>query len=151
MSTLSRSAASSMSEHGLRDGRLKDDFYSAGGAISPDAPTYVERQADHDLLEAVLRADYCTVLTARQLGKTSLIYRLQVRLPQGFRLVVIDLQAGVGSRAQFYAALCTEIGSRCGFGKAPSAFFGERQGLALERVFQEFPDATLADLGGDHL
>ena len=47
-----------------------DDFFKIGGALSPDAPSYVTRQADTDLMQAVLSGQYCNVLTARQIGRT---------------------------------------------------------------------------------
>jgi len=50
-------------------------FYVTGGTLPHDAPSYVERQADRDLLAALRASDYCYVLNARQMGKSSLCVR----------------------------------------------------------------------------
>ena len=45
-------------------------FYQASGTLEADAPSYVQRQADHDLLAHVIAGDFCYVLTPRQMGKS---------------------------------------------------------------------------------
>jgi hypothetical protein len=37
-------------------------FYVTGGALRPDAPSYVERQADQDLYAGLLAGEFCYVL-----------------------------------------------------------------------------------------
>jgi hypothetical protein len=39
-------------------------FYHQGGAVPPDAPSYVVRQADGELHAALLRGEFCYALTA---------------------------------------------------------------------------------------
>jgi sialate O-acetylesterase len=39
--------------------------------MQPDAPSYIEREADRELFERVLAGDFCYVLTPRQMGKSS--------------------------------------------------------------------------------
>lgn len=51
--------------------------YQVGGSLAVDNPTYIERQADYDLYEALLRGELCYILTSRQMGKSSL--RLHTR------------------------------------------------------------------------
>ena len=55
-------------------------FFVTGGNLRVDAPCYVPRQADHDLLEGLLRGEFCYVLTSRQMGKSSLMVRTAQRL-----------------------------------------------------------------------
>ena len=49
-------------------------FQAAGGALAPDAPSYVERAADRELIERVSAGELCYVLTPRQMGKSSQRY-----------------------------------------------------------------------------
>jgi hypothetical protein len=51
------------------------NFSVTGGTLRPDAPSYVQRQADGELFEALLRAEFCYVLTARQMDKSSAFLR----------------------------------------------------------------------------
>src|SRR5512136_1517606 len=67
-------------------------FYVSGGTLRHDAPSYVERQADQELLEGLLRGDFCYVLTSRQMGKSSLMVRTARRLrEQGVHTAIVDL------------------------------------------------------------
>jgi hypothetical protein len=50
-------------------------FYVSGGTLRPDAPSYVERQADSDLFQALQHGEFCYALTSRQMGKSSLMAR----------------------------------------------------------------------------
>jgi hypothetical protein len=54
-------------------------FFQAGGALPLNA-VYVERPADEALFQATMRAEYCNVLTPRQMGKSSLMVRTAERL-----------------------------------------------------------------------
>jgi WD40 repeat protein len=69
-------------------------FYQTGGTLRPDAPSYVERQADRDLCEGLSGGEFCYVLTARQMGKSSLMARVAARLrEQGTTVLSLDLSA----------------------------------------------------------
>ncbi|HID64297.1 MAG TPA: DUF4062 domain-containing protein [Anaerolineae bacterium] len=69
-----------------------NSIFQAGGALPADHPTYVERQADHDALRAALDGEYLHVIAPRQVGKTSLLKRLAVRLGEmGWRCAYVDL------------------------------------------------------------
>ena len=60
--------------------RSDPGFYVTGGTMRHDALCYVERQADHDLYAALTRGEFCYVLHARQMGKSSLMARTAARL-----------------------------------------------------------------------
>src|SRR5713226_2439169 len=88
-------------------------FYITGGNLQRDAPSYVERQADKDLYEGLTRGEYCYVLHARQMGKSSLMVHTTVRLRQeGVAVAAFELTA-LGqnlSVEQWYDGLLSRIG-----------------------------------------
>jgi hypothetical protein len=89
-------------------------FYVTGGTLRPDAPSYVERAADHDLYEGLSQGEFCYVLHARQMGKSSLMARTAARLrTEGVAVVVLDLTA-IGQNVsveQWYDGLLVQLGA----------------------------------------
>src|SRR5207249_8907783 len=57
-------------------------FYVVGGTVPRDAPSYIDRRADAELLDALRKSQFCYVLTSRQMGKSSLMVRAAARLRQ---------------------------------------------------------------------
>jgi AAA-like domain len=89
-------------------------FYFAGGTLPPDHLSYVERQADRDLLQALCQGEYCYVLNSRQMGKSSLCVRAITHLrAEGVRTAFLDLTKFGGrnlTAEQWYAAILAELG-----------------------------------------
>jgi len=71
----------------------KANLFNLGGAIMPkDKTIYIHRRVDDELLESCLNGEFCYVLDARQMGKTSLIYNSEERLKRRkFKTAIIDL------------------------------------------------------------
>jgi WD40 repeat protein len=92
------------------------NFYVTGGTLHWNARSYVERQADRELYESLLRGEFCYVLTSRQMGKSSLMVRTAARLrEQGGRVVALDLTAVGGrelSSEQWYYGILDMLGEQ---------------------------------------
>ena len=87
--------------------------YQIGGSLPADAPTYIVRQADKDIFNALLAREYCYVLNARQMGKSSLRVRTMSKLKaRGIACGEIEL-SGIGSQQitaqQWYGGIVREI------------------------------------------
>jgi hypothetical protein len=67
-------------------------FFVVGGTLRRDALSYIERAADQTLYQALRAGEICYLLTARQMGKSSLMVRTAARLrDNGARVAVLDL------------------------------------------------------------
>jgi len=72
---------------------MKTDFFQTGGTLSEDAPCYIERPADEQLLNALDRGELCMILAPRQTGKSSLMIHAIAELKKiGIRAAIVDLQ-----------------------------------------------------------
>lgn len=68
------------------------DFFVAGGTLWREAPSYIRRPADDELLQLALGGEFCNVLAARQMGKSSLMVRTANRLREaGVRTAILDI------------------------------------------------------------
>ena len=88
-----------------------------GGALKSQAACYVVRQADRELLEGLLKREFCYVLTSRQRGKSSIMIRAARELrAAGFRIISLDLtRLGQNlSPPQWYLGLLDLIGESLG-------------------------------------
>src|SRR5215213_3021157 len=91
------------------------NFYVVGGTMRPDAPSYVCRNADEEIYSGLAGNEFCHVLTARQMGKSSLMLRTAARLRvSGIGVAALDL-TGIGtnlSPEQWYSGLIVQMGDR---------------------------------------
>ncbi|HEV8482787.1 MAG TPA: AAA-like domain-containing protein [Blastocatellia bacterium] len=110
----------------------ESSFYVTGGTLSRDALCYVTRQADADLHSALDRGEFCYVLTARQMGKSSLMVRTASHLrDEGVGVVVLDLTA-IGQNLtaeQWYGGLLTQMANQLCLEDELEAFWDTRSSL----------------------
>jgi len=107
-------------------------FYLTGGTMPADAPSYIERKADTDLLDCLLRGEYCYLLNARQIGKSSLMIRTANRLREaGCTVAVLDLTAvGQGLDSErWYFGLLDMLGQQLGLEDELEDYWEEHERL----------------------
>jgi hypothetical protein len=132
-------------------------FYTAGGTLHLDAPSYVERRADTDLYDGLMRAEFCYVLTSRQMGKSSLMVRTMARLRQeGVAVVGLDLtRLGQNLTAeQWYDGLLGLVGAQLDLQDELEQFWFDHERLgplqrfmaAIEQVVLKQVDARCSML-----
>jgi WD40 repeat protein len=87
--------------------------YQVGGSLKIHAPSYIVRQADQELYDALINGEFCYVFNARQMGKSSLRVQMKHRLQQaGFACASIDI-TNIGSETitpqQWYKGIASEL------------------------------------------
>ncbi|MEB3282700.1 MAG: AAA-like domain-containing protein [Lyngbya sp.] len=87
--------------------------YQVGGSLSVDAPSYIERQADRQLYEALKQGEFCYILNCRQMGKSSLLVRTKHRLQQEQCICTAIDMTRIGSEnitpSQWYKGVVGEL------------------------------------------
>ncbi|MFN6565249.1 MAG: AAA-like domain-containing protein [Nostoc sp. ChiSLP01] len=89
------------------------DQYIFSGSLPENASTYVNREADDELNEALLQGKFCYVLNSRQSGKSSLRVRTMSRLGEaGVECASIDLSSiniQTATQENWYADLIVKL------------------------------------------
>ena len=91
----------------------RNNFFQAGGSLKKDFPGYVERPADREIIQYLQQGYFCYVLTARQMGKSSLKVRcIQELQALGWTCIDIDITS-IGSRnstaEQWYYSILAQV------------------------------------------
>lgn len=121
--------------------------YQVGGSLPPNAPTYIERKADQELFQALVRGEFCYVFNARQMGKSSLRVRTMARLHRaGIRSQAIDL-SGIGTQQisleQWYASITGYLAKWFGLEVNVGHWWREQGHLPAVGRLAEFIDQVL--------
>jgi hypothetical protein len=121
--------------------------YQVGGSLPRDALSYVRRQADEELFQALLKSEFCYVLNSRQMGKSSLWVQTMHRLQaEGICCGAIDLTA-IGTQEvtpeQWYASVVGSLTSSFQLQFNIRAWWRDRTHLSLVSRLSEFLDTIL--------
>ncbi|MCB8963275.1 MAG: AAA-like domain-containing protein, partial [Ardenticatenales bacterium] len=86
-------------------------FFTAGGTLHPEAPSYVRRPADDELLKVARSGQLAYILTTRQMGKSSLMNQTSRQLAaEGWLTAISDLTAlGTAEPDAWYLSLLDDI------------------------------------------
>lgn len=125
-------------------------FFVTGGTVPTDAPSYIERAADRELLAGLLEGRLCYVLTSRQMGKSSLMARTALKLQErGVQTLTLDFSA-IGQNLtppQWYAGLIARVGQQLRLEDALDDFWDHRREFgACHRFFAALSDVVLPAL-----
>ena len=87
--------------------------YQVGGSLAGTDLSYVQRQADTELYNALRNGEFCYVLNSRQMGKSSLLVRTRYVLEQENVLCATLDMTNIGSENitvnQWYKGIVTEL------------------------------------------
>ncbi|MFN8481201.1 MAG: AAA-like domain-containing protein [Kouleothrix sp.] len=127
-----------------------ETIYTVGGTVQAGAGIYIPRQADAELLALCRAGAFGYVLTARQMGKSSLMTETARRLNDaGARTVLIDLtQIGTILNAeQWYLGLLTETGEQLALETDALAWWNERSHMGpAQRLTAFLREVVLAEV-----
>src|SRR5208283_2314234 len=121
--------------------------------MRPGAQSYIPRRADDELYQRVRSGEYCTVLTTRQMGKSSLMARTALRLrQQGAHCAIVDLQ-GKGNQKpapdQWYYGVIKQIADGLGLsGDWPEWWKRQQLLLPAQRWTDFFADVVVKQIDG---
>jgi TolB-like protein/Tfp pilus assembly protein PilF len=125
-------------------------FFHTDATVPANAPSYVEREADKHLLEGLSKGEFCYVLTASQMGKSSLMVRTAARLrADGIHAIVLDL-TNIGTNVtpeQWYYGLVNAMGRLLGLEDELDDFWFDQERLGpVQRMLGAIRDIVLPSL-----
>ncbi|MDM8527972.1 AAA-like domain-containing protein [Anaerolineales bacterium HSG24] len=137
--------------------------FVVGGTVQADEGNYLSRSADDDLLKACVDRKFAYVLTARQIGKSSLMIATSQQLQKkgyqtpmiataqqkGYQTPMISL-AGIGSNLdsdKWYGTLVSELGDELGIETEVQTWWLEHSNLSNPYRFQRLlRDVVLTEI-----
>lgn len=130
---------------------VSQDFFFAGGTLNPNAPSYIERSSDRDLLNYLLAGEYCYILTPRQMGKSSLMLQTIKNLPkQGVLSVIVDLQK-IGknlSEELWYKSVLRSVQRSLKLDFDIGRWWTSNRGVSSSQMFVDFFEDLLSKMDG---
>ncbi|HLO97232.1 MAG TPA: AAA-like domain-containing protein, partial [Fimbriimonas sp.] len=132
--------------------RSTASFFSLGGTLPVDSPSYIARRADQEILKTLINREYALVLDSRQKGKSSLLARTASELNGlGYETIKLDLQrfGSTLSAEQWYATMLFASAEQLNDSSGAKQFWAERDSMgAGERWIQYLENrATQSEKG----
>ncbi len=128
-------------------------FFHVGGTLTRNAPSYVERPADRELLDIVMAHELCVVMAPRQSGKSSLMEHAAFLLAErDVRSAIVDLQH-IGSGDDFgewFAAVIYQIERTLSLEENSDKWWAARSSIdSGQRLLTFVEDVVLAEISGE--
>ena len=119
-----------------------------GGTLNPRQHVYIERPEDARVLELLRRGEYVNILSARQMGKSSLMARTMVLLrADGVRTAMVDLAGEIGAPPDpetFYLTLLRCVASELDLDIDVERWWRDRPGETVnQHILAFFRDVVL--------
>jgi hypothetical protein len=114
--------------------------YVAGGTVQASNGIYLERAADHQLLDLCRAGAFAYILTSRQIGKSSLMVRTAERLlDEGFASVILDLTelGKLVSAEQWYGGIIEGVAEQLNLPLA-AEWWRQEQAMSIAKRFTRF-------------
>jgi formylglycine-generating enzyme required for sulfatase activity len=122
-----------------------------GGPVDPQENLYISRSADQEFLELLRAGEYVNIITSRQMGKTSLVYRAIADLtPQGVKFAYFDLSRlrNEQQARRYFRTLLVEIGRELQLDVDLAGFWAQGEPKANGQLFVDFFRLALGALEG---
>lgn len=129
------------------------EFFVAGGTLWREAPSYIRRPADEELFRLALSGEYCNVLAARQMGKSSLMVQTADRLHEaGVRTAILDISTlggGISTPEAWFFGFLDELAVQLGLDEDINAWWETHEHHNPVQRFSNFlRDVLLPNISG---
>ncbi len=131
---------------------MSRSIFTVGGTVQAGGGRYLSRKVDERFLSLCRAGEFCYVLTARQMGKSSLMVRTAQRLAdEGTSCIIVDLsQVGVMVTPQeWYLGVLTTIEDAIDLDTDIYEWWESRSQFGLaQRLTQFFEEVVLQQIDG---